>query len=139
MDERKKENTANNRERTLAGQRRRYERPEYKQKKREYSDKHPEVNREATRRYTQKNPEVRLRNYQIRRARKAGALVEPVDRTTVYLRDQGLCGVCGNGVLFEDMHLDHKVPLSKNGEHSYANTQTTHGLCNRRKSDKLVA
>jgi 5-methylcytosine-specific restriction endonuclease McrA len=28
------------------------------------------------------------------------------------------------------MHVDHVVPVTRGGEHSYANTRAAHGVCN---------
>jgi 5-methylcytosine-specific restriction endonuclease McrA len=35
--------------------------------------------------------------------------------------------------------LDHVIPLSKGGEHSYDNVQVTHPSCNRKKGAKVAA
>jgi len=73
-----------------------------------------------------------------RRARKRAAYVEFVDRVTVYERDKGLCGICGQEVDRDDFHLDHIVPLSLGGAHSYANTQLAHPTCNQRKYNRTA-
>jgi len=31
-------------------------------------------------------------------------------KVVVYQRDEGICGVCGNFVHWEEAHLDHKIP-----------------------------
>jgi len=72
-----------------------------------------------------------------RRARKLAAFVEDVDRSVVFERDAGVCGICNLPVNLDDWHLDHIQPLSKGGEHSYANTQVSHPTCNMRKGAKL--
>ncbi len=68
-----------------------------------------------------------------RRARKLNAYVAPVSRRAIYERDGGKCGICHKAVLFERMHLDHIIPLSKGGTHEPRNVQVTHQLCNNRK------
>lgn len=68
-----------------------------------------------------------------RRARKLNQFVEDVDRLVLLELDDGLCGVCGSDVDPMSFHVDHVVPLSKGGEHSYANTQVAHPVCNIRK------
>jgi 5-methylcytosine-specific restriction endonuclease McrA len=55
----------------------------------------------------------------------------------VWERDEGVCGICGTAADLSDWHLDHVVPLSKGGEHSYANTQVSHPVCNLRKHAKV--
>jgi len=65
-----------------------------------------------------------------RRARKLSVFLDDVDRWVVWERDAGFCGICGDAVAFEDMHLEHVIPLSRGGEHSYSNTQPAHAHCN---------
>lgn len=84
--------------------------------------------------YHQDNPEVARRASAVRRARKKNAeVVEHVEPLVVLERDDGVCGICGHDVDPMNYHVDHIVPLSVGGEHSYANTQTAHPNCNRRK------
>src|SRR6267142_5472903 len=51
--------------------------------------------------------------------RALGKFIEDVDRLVVFERDQGFCQICGLGVDPQNWHLDHKIPLSRGGEHSY--------------------
>lgn len=67
------------------------------------------------------------------------AFVEDVDRSVVWQRDQGVCGICGLPADPDNWHLDHVIPLSRGGEHSYANTRVSHPPCNIRKRDRLDA
>lgn len=67
------------------------------------------------------------------RRKKALVIVEHVDRRIVFERDEGVCGICNSAVDPADWHLDHVVAIARGGEHSYANTQVSHPLCNRRK------
>lgn len=113
--------------------------------------------REATRLWREKNPEhlaeygqryraqfpdkTRAKNHR-RRARLLEAFVEDVDLQLVWQRDEGVCQIC-NLRIDPDLKwphkmsktLDHIVPLSKNGEHSYANVQLAHAVCNSRKNN----
>jgi 5-methylcytosine-specific restriction endonuclease McrA len=66
----------------------------------------------------------------VRKARKLTApVIEAIDRAIVYERDKGICGICRKPV-DSDWHLDHIIPLSRSGEHSYANVQVSHSRCN---------
>jgi len=71
-----------------------------------------------------------------RRARKADAFIEAVDRQVVFARDQGTCGICQTEVEPANWHLDHIQPLSKGGLHSYDNVQVSHPVCNLQKGAK---
>jgi len=73
-----------------------------------------------------------------RRTREYNAYVEDVERIVVWERDNGVCYLCGDTVSFYQMHLDHVIPISKGGEHSYVNIKATHGDCNQRKSARLL-
>jgi hypothetical protein len=67
------------------------------------------------------------------RAARHGVPYEPVNRLRVFERDGWICGLCSEPVAREDASLDHVVPMSRGGAHSYANTQCSHLLCNIRK------
>lgn len=74
------------------------------------------------------------------RARRHGGEYQPVDRVAVFDRDGWICGLCGEPVdkwlEWPDamsVSLDHVVPLSRGGDHSYANVQCAHLGCNQRK------
>lgn len=80
------------------------------------------------------NPEKVARYQRTRRARKSGAkVVEPVDLLRVYERDQGVCHICKRHVDRIDASIDHLVPLSVGGDHSYANVSLAHLRCNQRR------
>lgn len=87
-----------------------------------------------------------------------GAPSNPADRilrTAVYLRDAGRCQICGrlleqdvlgmgrderNDLLQQGvylMSLDHIIPVSKGGTHTYANVRATCEPCNTSKSDSI--
>jgi len=74
-----------------------------------------------------------------RRAIKASVFVEVVDARTVFARDKGICGICQLEVdVTSPWEVDHIVPISKGGPHSYANVQLSHQRCNRRKAAKIA-
>lgn len=75
-----------------------------------------------------------------RRARKAAAFVEDVPLHALLERDGWTCGICEKPIprdaVWPDRQspsLDHVIPLSKGGEHSWANSQASHLSCNARK------
>lgn len=72
-----------------------------------------------------------------RRARKAAAFVEHVDLATVWERDDGICHICRQPADRSDWQLEHVVPITKGGQHSYANTAVSHPICNRKKGARL--
>jgi HNH endonuclease len=51
-------------------------------------------------------------------------------------RDDGICKLCRRPVSYEDASPDHKVPLSKGGEHVIENLQLSHLVCNLRKGNR---
>ncbi len=74
-----------------------------------------------------------------RRARQMAMFIEHIDPSTVFDRDAGVCGICHEAVeRNQQWEIDHIVPLSKGGAHSYANVQLAHIRCNRRKGAKVV-
>jgi len=80
-----------------------------------------------------------------RRAKIRGAQVEHVDPIKVFDRDAWRCKICHKKTpkayrgSTRDLapELDHILPLSKGGEHSYANTQCTCRKCNQMKGDTV--
>lgn len=79
------------------------------------------------------NPDKCCDNSHRYRARKKNAFVENVSSLVVLELDDGICGICGKDVDPFDYHVDHVVPLSRGGDHSYANVQLSHPICNWKK------
>ena len=88
--------------------------------------------------------------YEGRRAkhwtRLTGALYEPIDFWKVYNRDGGICQICfievprdlrGSQTNMLAPELEHIVPLSRGGNHIYANVRLAHRGCNNEKADSL--
>lgn len=78
------------------------------------------------------------------RARRYGVEYEPVASRKVFDRDGWICQLCGEDVDPElaypdpmSASLDHTVPMSKGGPHTYGNTQLAHWWCNVLKGDAL--
>lgn len=87
---------------------------------------------------------ARKAHYHLRRARKRGVDAEKVVSLRVFERDGWLCGICGelvdSAVKWPDSmspSLDHIVPLSRGGAHTYENTRLAHVSCNVSKSNAL--
>jgi len=105
--------------------------------------KNPDYQRQNVARWRERNYEQHLAQARVyaaaRRARKRDQFVENVDALTVYERDSGICGICGAAVEVDHFNVDHIIPLSRGGEHSYANVQLAHPDCNFRKHNKLMS
>jgi 5-methylcytosine-specific restriction endonuclease McrA len=94
----------------------------------------------ATRRHNQRTGHRGNLAYQ---ARKLGAFVEAVDKTVVWERDGGRCYLAGPRCLgvvplhpLSGWHLEHVIPLSRGGQHSYANAGVACPPCNLAKGAK---
>jgi 5-methylcytosine-specific restriction endonuclease McrA len=73
---------------------------------------------------------------QARKARKLKQFVEEVDPQVLLDSHGAMCGICG-GAIRGPFHVDHVVPLSRGGEHSYTNTQPAHAKCNEHKHARM--
>jgi len=119
--------------------------------RRRYAKAHPEVVTKSQERWQERNPGLaaqRTREWyaqnkerhreSIRRRdeRILAAWVENVRREEVFLRANGICGICGEPVDPANYETDHIQPLSAGGEHSYANVQLAHPRCNDRKGTR---
>ena len=71
-----------------------------------------------------------------RRARRYGVPYEHVNRIKVFERDRWRCKLCGAKVKQSTAELDHILPLSKGGGHTYTNTQCSCRPCNQSKKDR---
>ena len=99
-----------------------------------YSKSHPEKIKQLGIAWRKANVD-RVRDYcSQRRARERNAVVELVQRTTVFKRDRGICHICNKKVSSTNWHLDHIIPLSRGGKHSYENVAVSHPKCNLVKS-----
>lgn len=102
----------------------------------------PEKALAAARKYAKEHPDLirRLSHKSAlkRRAIIAQVYVETVDPVVVFERGKGVCGICKHPVASgRGWEIDHVIPLSKGGAHSYANVQLSHRRCNRSKGAKL--
>lgn len=106
---------------------------------RAYREANREKTRETARAYGRAHPDVAWRSDANRRARERAAFVEAVDRAVLYERDGGVCGICRRAVARRESSVDHIIPLSKGGEHSYANTRIAHLTCNLARGNRGAA
>jgi 5-methylcytosine-specific restriction endonuclease McrA len=67
-----------------------------------------------------------------------------ISLTKLYMRDFGVCALCGRHIDFDcDSNscyypsIDHIIPLSKGGRHSWDNVQLACRICNAKKSNKI--
>lgn len=96
-----------------------------------------EARREYARQWRADNPWAVLAQTHIKRARKAGVESEYVDPLVVFERDNWTCHDCGGSIDPElkgrqsrMASLDHIVPMSKGGPHTYENCAAAHYGCN---------
>ena len=59
------------------------------------------------------------------------------ERRIIYNKSGGRCELCGQRLLFENMTLDHIIPLSMGGKDSMENLQASCFACNQFKSNIL--
>jgi 5-methylcytosine-specific restriction endonuclease McrA len=82
-----------------------------------------------------------------RRARRHGVAYEPIIIERVFERDGWKCQICGKrtpkerrGTRYSNApELDHRVPLSRGGGHTYENVQCACRACNMKKRDRSSA
>lgn len=84
----------------------------------------------------------RAKNHRYRASKKTATVGENVSPQVVFETENWCCHICGKKInrrrKFPDQMsatLDHVVPLSKGGEHSYANCRAAHFICNSTKRD----
>ena len=84
----------------------------------------------------------RERKHKMRAGGSTGKAAITIDR--LGSRDGWLCGICGKKIKPDAPRvypagpsIDHIIPLSRGGEHSWSNVQTAHIGCNIKKSNKL--
>jgi 5-methylcytosine-specific restriction endonuclease McrA len=122
----------------------------YKTVEKAWRDRNLKKARETERRYRQNNPELQKRKDRIKRARKKNVLSAPYltkDVIDLWGVDCHICGLsidmritrrCGEIGWEEGLHLDHVIPLSKNGPDIISNVKPSHARCNLEKSAKTA-
>lgn len=67
------------------------------------------------------------RNHRRRTAARAG---DDIRKSQVWKRDGGVCHLCGLPADIRAWHLDHVLPLSQGGTHTWDNVAVSHPACN---------
>jgi len=88
------------------------------------------------------NPSLVRREYARRKGSRYISLVE-ID--AIYKRLNGICYLCDKHIDRSlryphpmSLSIDHKIPISKDGDHILENLYPTHLRCNLRKSDRII-
>jgi len=108
------------------------------EKSRKWRAKNPEKLFEMGKRYRDNNKEKLYIKNAKRRAFLKNVMVEDINPEEIYIRDRGICGICGLFVERKVVTLDHIIPLSLGGSHTATNLQIAHRSCNSRKGIKLM-
>ena len=110
-----------------------------------WAAKNPEKAKASRLAHARKHPEKIRDRAQLRQARKRANFVEEVEGLVLADRDLWICGLCLEDIdpevrwpHPESYSIDHIIPLSRGGDHSYANTQSAHLLCNMRKGARAA-
>ena len=125
--------------------------PEYRRKYQEWCDKPEnrerirERNREATR-VRAEDPEryqawlAYRRKYTRERRKRQGGTGYRRNLEKLIADHDNKCGICGEELPEErsDIHVDHIIPVSKNGTNEYNNLQPAHAFCNMSKSNSMM-
>lgn len=125
---------------------RRLENYEEKRKKeneasRRWRENNPERAREISlssykKNYHKRKPAIKAHRNKRRAWAKGAQQTEVIHLSVLADRDQWICHLCGNIVLKETWSMDHLIPLSKGGDHTYENVKLAHRLCNIRRGNK---
>ena len=103
--------------------------------------------RAAARKWYRANPGYAINNSHKRRllARNSEAKGEFISIMVLCEKDEWICRICGNPVeknkikdRKEGPSIDHIVPLSKGGSHTWKNVQLAHRSCNFSKRSKVL-
>lgn len=87
---------------------------------------------------------IKTQSSHSKRAKQRGCVYEPVNRRKVYERDRYKCYLCGIKVVVSKTYqpnqasIDHIMPISKGGAHTYSNIRTCCVMCNSIKSDSIA-
>jgi 5-methylcytosine-specific restriction endonuclease McrA len=74
----------------------------------------------------------------IRRRRLAQVAIKKL-KPAIVRRDGWICAICGEFVQYDDLSIDHMVPISRGGRDDKKNLQVAHRRCNSRKGARLAS
>ena len=103
------------------------------------------ANPEKRKAYRKANPEKIREAWRKYRALKRTTKIEPINEKIVFMRDGWVCQHCKKRADKRFKHpnpmcasLDHIIPLSEGGTHTYANVQLAHLGCNSSKGNNVL-
>lgn len=70
-------------------------------------------------------------------AQRGATIVEPIELDAIYTRDKGICQECQQPCSRGEASCGHIVPVSKGGQHVWANVQLEHLRCNVKKGNRV--
>lgn len=99
---------------------------------------------ETNARWYRENVDKSRAKTQSRRAVSRGVHADRISPREVYDRDEWFCGICGESIDSslsyphpKSVSLDHVVPISKGGAHTFDNVRAAHWLCNTRRGARV--
>lgn len=107
----------------------------------EYKQQHEVESKQYQREYYLSHYQQRLQqSYEARDRRRAarnGVDWERISRAALWERDKGICGICREKIeSLKEGSIDHIIPISLGGKHTWNNIQLAHLDCNRRKNNR---
>jgi hypothetical protein len=142
INKRSKKWRESNPERHLNNTREWYQKnPEYKKNyNRQYYQENQERCKAQARKWAKDNPDKCLERNRRRKAMVKGARIEKLPyryEQKLFAEQMGLCWYCFQKMEWpldrEKVHLEHKIPLVRGGDHGMSNLCLTCADCNRRK------
>jgi predicted nucleic acid-binding Zn ribbon protein len=119
--------------------------PEYPSKRRKFCS--DDCRRKYQSRKNRKSIKGKIRKFKERHKRRANlnkVKYENINPIKVYESHNWICGICGKKINPKlkcphpkSASIDHIVPISKGGTHTYDNVQPAHFICNSFKGDSI--
>lgn len=78
------------------------------------------------------------RKFETKQIRQINFNINQKIRLEVLKRDNFKCVYCGKSAFETKLHIDHIIPISKNGNNKIENLQTLCEVCNLSKSNKII-
>lgn len=61
--------------------------------------------------------------------------IKKEERELIYIQDRGICQICGKKLLYDEMTIDHIIPLGGGGTNNILNYQCACSSCNQFKQN----